>query len=545
MADSDLIRGNVDTVILRVLYDGDRYGYDMIKAINAKSGGSLIKQPTLYACLKRLEKQGFISSYWDASESNGGKRKYYTLTDSGREVFVTYKNEFERTRDLFGSLITDGDTILPVDSFSDVEDESYDVPKRRSRPRPKAKRAEPSEVVSESSSAVPEPVAAVDEPATLSPAATEEIQAEPEVENNAYYDEFVQQSFFDPADATIDYGANDIYDDVEDEQPAAPVQDPERFEQPTEKKVTSAADPHELMHHIREQAYGNGGSYSAAADRSAYEYAPEHIEKKAAELQPTVAQSTSPRVQEQPAAPIIAQPSAAPVLTVEAIGGESPARREYKEILGDLVERCEAAAGSRVEEHSEQAAAEETVGDRIEIRKFENVIQSVEELGNRVSVRNHNDSARVYTHKYYFYSNKLMMTHYTAMCAVMFLIGLTTFLTFYVGLGMRMRYDYALYIAAGLLPIIMFITAVIIFASDPDKKKRINVNFRFSMAIRFVIMVQVAVVIYCFNLIWGMPVGFSAAYIPSLALPLAYAIFIPISEAIFMTLLKSERYAVE
>ncbi len=545
MADSDLIRGNVDTVILRVLYDGDRYGYDMIKAINAKSGGSLIKQPTLYACLKRLEKQGFISSYWDASESNGGKRKYYTLTDSGREVFVTYKNEFERTRDLFGSLITDGDTILPVDSFSDVEDESYDVPKRRSRPRPKTKRAEPTEVVSESSSAVPEPVAAVDEPATLSPAATEEIQAEPEVEDNAYYDEFVQQSFFDPADATIDYGANEIYDDIADERSASPVQNQEQTEPPAEKKVTSAADPHELMHHIREQAYGNGGSYSAAADRSAYEYAPEHIEKKAAELQPTVAQPTPPRVQQQPVAPIIAQPSAAPVLTVEAIGGESPARREYKEILGDLVERCEAAAGSRVEERAEQAAAEETVGDRIEIRKFENVVQSVEELGNRVSVRNHNDSARVYTHKYYFYSNKLMMTHYTAMCAVMFLIGLTTFLTFYVGLGMRMRYDYALYIAAGLLPIIMFITAVIIFASDPDKKKRINVNFRFSMAIRFVIMVQVAVVIYCFNLIWGMPVGFSAAYIPSLALPLAYAIFIPISEAIFMTLLKSERYAVE
>ena len=446
---------------------------------------------------------------------------------------------------MFGSLITDGDTILPVDSFSDVEDESYDVPKRRSRPRPKTKRAEPTEVVSESSSAVPESVAAVDEPATLSPAATEEIQAEPEVEDNAYYDEFVQQSFFDPADATIDYGANEIYDDIADERSASPIQNQEQIEQPTEKKVTSAADPHELMHHIREQAYGNGGSYSAAADRSAYEYAPEHIEKKAAELQPTVAQPTPPHVQQQPAAPIIAQPSAAPVLTVEAIGGESPARREYKEILGDLVERCEAAAGSRVEERAEQAAAEETVGDRIEIRKFENVVQSVEELGNRVSVRNHNDSARVYTHKYYFYSNKLMMTHYTAMCAVMFLIGLTTFLTFYVGLGMRMRYDYALYIAAGLLPIIMFITAVIIFASDPDKKKRINVNFRFSMAIRFVIMVQVAVVIYCFNLIWGMPVGFSAAYIPSLALPLAYAIFIPISEAIFMTLLKSERYAVE
>ena len=89
MAESDLIRGNVDTLILKVLYEGDRYGYDLIKQINARSGGQWeIKQPTLYACLKRLEKQEIISSYWDGSESGGGRRKYYTLTDSGRAVFL-------------------------------------------------------------------------------------------------------------------------------------------------------------------------------------------------------------------------------------------------------------------------------------------------------------------------------------------------------------------------------------------------------------------------------------------------------------------------
>lgn len=197
MADSDLIRGNVDTVILRVLYDGDRYGYDMIKAINAKSGGTLIKQPTLYACLKRLEKQGFISSYWDASESNGGKRKYYTLTDSGREVFVTYKNEFERTRDLFGNLITDGDAILPYDSFSDVEDESYDVPKRRSRPRTKTQKPDAATVEAHDNTVIPEPAAFTDKPA--SPAEQDEaISAETELEDNAYYDEFIQPSFWIP-----------------------------------------------------------------------------------------------------------------------------------------------------------------------------------------------------------------------------------------------------------------------------------------------------------------------------------------------------------
>ena len=50
------------------------------------------------------------------------------------------------------------------------------------------------------------------------------ILALAEVEDNAYYDEFVQQSFFDPADATIDYGANEIYDDIADERSASPVQ---------------------------------------------------------------------------------------------------------------------------------------------------------------------------------------------------------------------------------------------------------------------------------------------------------------------------------
>ena len=58
---SDLIRGNVTTIIL----DEDRYGYDILREIEVKSGGQYkLKQPTLYSCLKRLEKQGLISSYW-------------------------------------------------------------------------------------------------------------------------------------------------------------------------------------------------------------------------------------------------------------------------------------------------------------------------------------------------------------------------------------------------------------------------------------------------------------------------------------------------
>jgi PadR family transcriptional regulator PadR len=53
---SDLIRGHINTIILRCLYDGDKYGYDIINEIEKKSGGLYtIKQPTLYSALKRLE----------------------------------------------------------------------------------------------------------------------------------------------------------------------------------------------------------------------------------------------------------------------------------------------------------------------------------------------------------------------------------------------------------------------------------------------------------------------------------------------------------
>ena len=70
--------------ILLELTDGDKYGFELIKAIETKSNGKiLIKQPTLYTVLKKLEKSKFISSYWEDSEI-GGKRHYYKLTENGK-----------------------------------------------------------------------------------------------------------------------------------------------------------------------------------------------------------------------------------------------------------------------------------------------------------------------------------------------------------------------------------------------------------------------------------------------------------------------------
>lgn len=70
--------------ILLELNEADKYGFELTKAIENKSNGKIvIKQPTLYTLLKKLEKSKFIASYWEDSEI-GGKRHYYKLTQNGK-----------------------------------------------------------------------------------------------------------------------------------------------------------------------------------------------------------------------------------------------------------------------------------------------------------------------------------------------------------------------------------------------------------------------------------------------------------------------------
>ena len=87
---SDLIRGNIDAIILCTLKDGDSYGYEILKDIAIASHGEYeMKEPSLYTCLKRLEGQGNVKSYW-GNETQGARRKYYRITPAG----VTYLDEF-------------------------------------------------------------------------------------------------------------------------------------------------------------------------------------------------------------------------------------------------------------------------------------------------------------------------------------------------------------------------------------------------------------------------------------------------------------------
>lgn len=106
---ADLIRGHINTIILRTLDERDKYGYEIMNEIEEKSHGQYsLKQPTLYSALKRLESQGYIKAYWKTDEvSSGGRRKYFTLTELGREYAEKNQSEWEYSRTVIDSLISD------------------------------------------------------------------------------------------------------------------------------------------------------------------------------------------------------------------------------------------------------------------------------------------------------------------------------------------------------------------------------------------------------------------------------------------------------
>lgn len=104
--DKEILKGYIDSIVLSVLYDEDMYGYLIVKKIKEKSNDEFnIKEATLYVSLKRLEKKGYLKGYWNDTEgTSGGRRRYYSITEEGKECFDKSSkewNEFKKTLNNF------------------------------------------------------------------------------------------------------------------------------------------------------------------------------------------------------------------------------------------------------------------------------------------------------------------------------------------------------------------------------------------------------------------------------------------------------------
>ena len=88
MISSDVIRGYNDTFILFLLLDAPSYGYEISRQIRLLTDGKyIIKETTLYSAFTRLEKNGYIESFY-GDETGGRRRTYYRITPAGRTYYA-------------------------------------------------------------------------------------------------------------------------------------------------------------------------------------------------------------------------------------------------------------------------------------------------------------------------------------------------------------------------------------------------------------------------------------------------------------------------
>jgi PadR family transcriptional regulator PadR len=109
---SDIIRGYNDTMILYLLLEAPSYGYEISKRIKELSDEKyIIKETTLYSAFTRMEKNGFIESFYDSSNPSGKRRTYYRITQKGIEYYHEKCSEWLLTKEVVEKFITDKENL--------------------------------------------------------------------------------------------------------------------------------------------------------------------------------------------------------------------------------------------------------------------------------------------------------------------------------------------------------------------------------------------------------------------------------------------------
>ena len=103
----ELNAGIVSLVLLSILADAREplYGYQIAKQLERDGAGTAImKQGTLYPVLRSLSAGGFLESEVEPSVS-GPPRRYYRITEAGREVLAQWKSAWVSTREFVDSIL--------------------------------------------------------------------------------------------------------------------------------------------------------------------------------------------------------------------------------------------------------------------------------------------------------------------------------------------------------------------------------------------------------------------------------------------------------
>ncbi|MEK3889099.1 PadR family transcriptional regulator [Bacillus sp. FSL K6-3431] len=97
-------KGVLELCVLALLDNQDRYGYELVQKI---SNQIAISEGSVYPLLRRLTKEGYFTTYLQES-SEGPSRKYYKLTETGREYLYKLVEEWKDFSKGVDQLIKEG-----------------------------------------------------------------------------------------------------------------------------------------------------------------------------------------------------------------------------------------------------------------------------------------------------------------------------------------------------------------------------------------------------------------------------------------------------
>lgn len=96
MEDTQMLKGILEGCVLAVIDRGETYGYEILATLDGYGFHDLI-EGTLYPVLTRLDKKDYITCRVGESP-RGPKRKYYKITDRGREYLASFIREYQEMK---------------------------------------------------------------------------------------------------------------------------------------------------------------------------------------------------------------------------------------------------------------------------------------------------------------------------------------------------------------------------------------------------------------------------------------------------------------
>jgi len=103
--DRELKKGSAELLILSLVEDRPRHGYDIGQLIELRSRGALrFNVASLYPLLYRLEKRGWIRGRWVEKAGQRRRRRYYRLTPAGTKILAAQRDGWREFVEAIGKI---------------------------------------------------------------------------------------------------------------------------------------------------------------------------------------------------------------------------------------------------------------------------------------------------------------------------------------------------------------------------------------------------------------------------------------------------------